>query len=160
MKLVVQPGSGAQPIVQAIKAARKHIDIFIFRFDHDEIEKALGEAVLRGVTVRGLIANTNRGGEARLRKLGQRLLKAGLIVSRSADDLLRYHAKFMITDSVLHVFGFNFTRLDMDSSRSFAISTRAAKTVCEAARLFEADVTRLRWASRISSSALKMRARR
>jgi phosphatidylserine/phosphatidylglycerophosphate/cardiolipin synthase-like enzyme len=92
--------------------------------------------------VRALIAHTNRGGESRLRKLEQRLLAAGVNVSRSADDLLRYHAKFMIADSVLYLFGFNFTRQDIDRSRSFAISTLDAKSVAEAARLFEADVTR------------------
>ena len=96
----------------------------------------------RGVQVRALIAHTNRGGEARLRKLEQRLLAAGVLVSRSADDLLRYHAKFMVADSVLHLFGFNFTKLDIDKSRSFAISTRDAQDRRRASKLFEADVTR------------------
>ena len=96
----------------------------------------------RGVTVRALIAHTNRGGEARLRKLEQRLLAAGVLVSRTADDLVRYHAKYMIADSVLHLFGFNFTKLDIDKSRSFAIATRDTKAVQEATRLFESDMTR------------------
>lgn len=130
------------PIVKAIKTARKTIDIFIFRFDRDEIIKALAAAVQRGVTVRALIAHTNRGGEARLRKLEQKLLGAGVLVSRTADDLLRYHAKYMIADKVLHLFGFNFTKLDIDKSRSFAISTRDQKAVNEALKLFESDVTR------------------
>ena len=142
MKLVVQPESGVVPIIKAIRAARKSIDIFIFRFDRDEFEKALAAAVQRGVSVRALIAHTNRGGESRLRKLEQRLLAAGVLVSRSADDLLRYHAKFMVADSTLHLFGFNFTKLDIDNSRSFAISTRDAKAVNEASKLFEADITR------------------
>lgn len=142
MKLIIQPEAGVVPIVKAIKAARKTIDIFIFRFDRDEIEKALAAAVQRGVTVRALIAHTNRGGEARLRKLEQRLLAVGLQVTRTADDLLKYHAKFMIADSTLHLFGFNFTKLDIDKSRSFAISTRDKKSVDEAAKLFEADLTK------------------
>lgn len=142
MKLIVQPEAGIVPILKAIKAARKSIDIMIFRFDRDEIEKALAAAVLRGVTVRALIAHTNRGGEVRLRKLEQRLLATGVSVSRSADDLIRYHAKFMVADSVLHLFGFNLTKLDIDKSRSFAISTRDAKSVSEASKLFEADQSR------------------
>jgi phosphatidylserine/phosphatidylglycerophosphate/cardiolipin synthase-like enzyme len=142
MKLIVQPDAGVDPVVRAIQSARRKIDVLIFRFDRVEIEKALGDAVLRGVTVRALIAHTNRGGEARLRKLEQRLLAAGLIVSRSADDLIRYHAKLMIADSVLYLFGFNFTRQDIDRSRSFAIATTNAKAVGEAGRLFDADVTR------------------
>jgi cardiolipin synthase len=146
VKLIIQPEAGVVPIVKAIKAAKKTIDIFIFRFDRDEVEKALAAAVQRGVVVRALIAHTNRGGEARLRKLEQRLLAAGVLVSRSADDLLRYHAKFMVADSVLYLFGFNFTKLDIDKSRSFAIATRDACTVAEAAKLFEADVTRQSYA--------------
>ena len=130
------------PIVTAIRSARKKIDIFIFRIDRDAVEKALAQAVQRGVTVRALIAHTNRGGESRLRKLEQRLLATGVLVSRTADDLLRYHAKYMIADSVLYLFGFNFTRLDIDKSRSFAISTRDLKAVQEATRLFESDVLR------------------
>lgn len=142
MKLIIQPEAGVVPIVKAIRTARKTIDIFIFRFDRDEIEKALAAAVQRGVAVRALIAHTNRGGEARLRKLEQRLLAAGVLVSRTADDLLRYHAKFMVADSTLYLFGFNFTKLDLDKSRSFAIATRDGKAVQEALKLFEADVTR------------------
>jgi phosphatidylserine/phosphatidylglycerophosphate/cardiolipin synthase-like enzyme len=147
MQLVVQPEAGVNPVVKAIKTARKTIDVVIFRFDREEIEKALAAAVLRGVVVRAQIAHTNRGGEARLRKLEQRLLEAGVTVSRSADDLLRYHAKFMIVDGkMLHLFGFNFTKLDIDRSRSFSISTRDHKAVAEAAKLFEADLTRQAYA--------------
>lgn len=142
MQLIIQPDAGVMPIVKAIRSARKKIDIFIFRFDRDEVEKALASAVQRGVTVRALIAHTNRGGEGRLRKLEQRLLATGVLVSRTADDLVRYHAKYMIADSVLHLFGFNFTKLDIDKSRSFAIATRDLKAVQEATRLFESDVTR------------------
>jgi len=142
VKLIIQPEAGVVPITRAIKTAKKSIDVFIFRFDRDEVEKALAAAVQRGVAVRALIAHTNRGGEGRLRKLEQRLLQAGVLVSRSADDLLRYHAKYMIADSTLHLFGFNLTRLDMDKSRSFAVSTKDHRSVQEASKLFEADLGR------------------
>ena len=142
MKLIIQPEAGVVPIIQAIKTAKKSIDVFIFRFDRDDVEKALEAAVTRGVVVRAIIAHTNRGGEAILRKLEQRLLAHGVLVSRSADDLLRYHAKYMIADATLHLLGFNFTKLDMDKSRSFAVSTRDSKSVQAAVKLFEADLTR------------------
>jgi cardiolipin synthase A/B len=142
VKLIIQPEAGVVPVVKAIKAAKKNVDVMIFRFDRVEIEKALAAAVLRGVQVRALIAHTNRGGEARLRKLEQRLLEAGVQVARTADDLLRYHAKYMVADSTLYLFGFNFTKLDIDKSRSFAIATRDASTLAEATKLFETDLTR------------------
>lgn len=142
MKLITQPDAGILPVVEAIRKAKKTIDVVIFRFDLDAVEKALADAVQRGVLVRALIAHTNRGGESKLRKLEQRMLAAGLNVSRTADDLLRYHAKFMICDGRLHLLGFNFTKLDIGKSRSFAISTKDKKAVEEAAKVFEADLTR------------------
>jgi cardiolipin synthase A/B len=142
VKLIIQPDAGVVPVVQAIRKAKKTIDVCIFRFDIDEIERALAAAVQRGVRVRALIAHTNRGGEARLRKLELRLLAAGLTVSRTADDLLRYHAKYMIADDTLHLFGFNFTKTDLLKSRSFVVATRDRKAVSEALKLFEADCTR------------------
>src|SRR3954467_8574768 len=130
MKLIVQPDAGVAPIVTAIKGAKRALDVLIFRLDREEITKALEDAVARGVNVRALIAHTNRGGEKSLRKLELRLLGAGVTVSRTADDLVRYHGKMMIIDNrELHVYGFNFTALDIDKSRSFGIVTRNPKLV-------------------------------
>ena len=74
VKLIVQPDAGVVPVVQAIRRARKLVEICIFRFDRSEIERELEAAVRRGVKVRALIAHFNRGGETRLRKLEQRFL--------------------------------------------------------------------------------------
>ena len=142
MKLIIQPEEGLTPVLQAVKRAKQSIDIVIFRFDRLELEKALAAAVARGVTVRALIAHTNRGGEKNLRKLEMRLLAAGVTVARTADDLTRYHGKMMIVDDLLHVLGFNYTRLDIERSRSFGVVTRDKRLVKEAASLFNADCTR------------------
>ncbi len=131
-----------QPLLRAVRRAKKRIDIVIFRFDRAEFEDALEAAVARGVVVRALIAHTNRGGEKVLRKLELKLLAAGITVARTADDLPRYHGKMMIVDETLYVFGFNYTKLDMDKSRSFGVVTRDKKLVKEAVTLFESDRTR------------------
>jgi phosphatidylserine/phosphatidylglycerophosphate/cardiolipin synthase-like enzyme len=143
MRLIVQPEDGVVPVVTGIRAAKKSIDMPIFRLDHIEVDKAIKSAVKRGVDVRTLIAHTNSGGEKGLRKLELRLLATGATVSRTADDLVRYHNKFMIVDGkTLYVFGFNFTHLDIDRSRSFGIVTRNRRLVQEAVKLFSADFTR------------------
>ena len=74
--------------------------------------------------MRALIAHTNRGGEDRLRKLELRLLERGVTVSRTADDLARYHGKMLVADDQLFVLGFNYTKLDIDKSRSFGLVTK------------------------------------
>ena len=144
MKLIVQPDAGIAPIVTAIKQAKKSVDILIFRLDRFEIARALAAAVARGVRVRALTAHTNRGGTKSLRKLEMSLLEAGVTVSRTCDDLVRYHGKMMIVDNkVLHIYGFNFTGLDIAKSRSFGVISKNEKLVNEANKLFMADFDRL-----------------
>ncbi len=145
-KLLVQPGDGVEPLVKAIQEAKHTLDVLIFRFDRAEIESALVKAVSRGVAVRALIAYTNRGGEKGLRALEMRLLAAGVTVSRTDDDLIRYHGKMMIVDGkVLFLLAFNFTHLDIDRSRSFGLITDEKKIVAEALRLFDADSKRVQY---------------
>lgn len=144
MKLLVQPDDGVAPLIAAIKRARKSVDIMVFRFDRADIRRALTDAVTRGVAVRTLIAHTNSKGDHRLRKLELDLLDAGVTVARTADDLVRYHAKFFLVDRLrAFVLGFNFTGLDINRSRSFGIEVRSRRIVQELLTLFEADAGRL-----------------
>lgn len=141
MKLIIQPDDGVAPVLSAIKRAKKSIEIAIFRFDRKDVEAALKAAAAnKRVTVTALIAFANRGGEVRLRNLEQRFLDAGIIVARTADDLVRYHDKYILIDRrILYVLSFNFTHLDIDHSRGFGIVTTHAIWIREAVRLFRAD---------------------
>ena len=148
MKLIVQPDAGIAPIVTAIKQAKRSIDILIFRLDRFEIAHSLAAAVARGVRVRALTAHTNRGGTKSLRKLEMSLLEAGVTVSRTCDDLVRYHGKMMIVDNkYLHVYGFNFTGLDIAKSRSFGVISKNKRLIEEANKLFMADFDRMSYKS-------------
>jgi phosphatidylserine/phosphatidylglycerophosphate/cardiolipin synthase-like enzyme len=142
VELIVQPDDGLEPVLARVNRAKKTLDVIIFRFDLRPLEKALEAAVERGVVVRALVAHTNRGGEKRLRQLEHRMLEAGVTVSRTADDLVRYHGKVLIVDRAeLHVYGFNFTAVDL-KSRSFGLVVRERRIVQEALRLFEADAAK------------------
>jgi cardiolipin synthase len=143
LKLLIQPRDGVQPLLNAIKGARKSIDILIFRLDWKELEDALKAASRKGIAVRALIAHTNRGGESKLRSLEMRFLEAGVTVARTADDLIRYHGKMMIVDQrTLYLLSFNYLHIDIEHSRGFGIVTRNARAVQDALRLFEADTNR------------------
>jgi phosphatidylserine/phosphatidylglycerophosphate/cardiolipin synthase-like enzyme len=144
MQVIIQPDDGIAPILKAIKRARKSLDIVIFRFDLSDIEEALAEAVERGVAVRALIAHTNRGGEKKLRKLESRLLKCGATLSRTADDMVRYHGKVIIVDNKkAMVLGFNFTSLDVKRSRSLGLVTMNPTIVSALTKLTDADHNRV-----------------
>ena len=144
MQVIIQPDDGIVPILKAIQRARKSLDIVIFRFDLSEIEDALAEAVERGVAVRALIAHTNRGGEKKLRKLESRLLKCGATLSRTANDMVRYHGKVIIVDNKkAMVLGFNFTSLDIKKSRSLGLVTVNPKIVAALSKVIDADHNRV-----------------
>jgi len=149
MKLITQPDEGIRPLLAAVKRARRRLAIVIFRFDLDELEDALAAAVKRGVEVVALIANTNKGGAQSLRKLEQRMLKKGVTVNRTDDDMVRYHGKLLIVDRrQAYVLGFNYTEQDI-GSRSFGVVTRSTRVVKELLRLFESDACRTDFTPRV-----------
>lgn len=141
MDLIVQPQEGLAPVLAALRQAEKSIDVTIFRLDRSQVVKALADAVQRGVAVRALIAHTNSSGDKALRKLEVKLLDKGVTVARSSDDLVRYHGKMVIIDRTrLLLLGFNYTRLDVERSRSLGLIVEDDAVVKEAVRLFEADL--------------------
>lgn len=143
MELIIEPKDGIVPLVMAIKKATKQIEITIFRFNLKELQRALESAVTRGVKVHALIAHTSGGGQKHLRKLELDLLNAGVTVSRTDDELRRYHYKMLLIDhETLYTQGFNYTRLDIEKSRTMAVATKNKSLVSEAIKLFEADATR------------------
>ena len=143
MKLIIQPDAGVAPVVTAIKQAKKSIDILIFRL------RPRGDypGPRSGRRARRRRSRPHRPHPYRQRqgpaKLELGLLAAGVTVSRTADDLIRYHGKMMIVDGrdparlrlQLH-------RLDIAKSRSLGVITKNPKLVQEALKLFKADDTR------------------
>ena len=142
LNLLVQPEAGLEPVVHAMRRAKNSIDIAIFRLGRRDVEDGLAAAVSRGVKVRALVAHRNAGGEARLRKVEQRLLEAGVVVARTSDEFPKYHGKYLVIDGTLYLLGFNFTKSNVTGTRSFGIHTRDRKAVQDALNLFECDLTR------------------
>src|SRR2546430_15732936 len=84
VKLLIQPGAGVAALVKGIEKAQKSVEIIIFRFDRIEIERALANAVKRGLSVHALIAFTNHGGEKKPRKLYMLSPGSGSAVARTS----------------------------------------------------------------------------
>ena len=140
MQVIVQPRDGIEPLLAGIRQAKTSVEIIIYRCDRLEIEYALLEARARGVSVHALITYTNKEDLKGIKKLEQRLLIAGIRVTRTAEDLVRYHTKMMIVDrQTLYLLTFNFTFLDIHHSRSFGVITQDPRLVTQAIGLFEAD---------------------
>jgi len=146
----VQPDDGVGPVLEAIERAETSLDLYVFRLTHPKLKRALGDAVSRGVVVRALIAHVTADGSEGLRKLESELLGMGVTVSRTAEDLIRYHGKVLIKDRTnVYILGYNLTRRDIAHARSFGIATRQKSLVAEAIRLFEADFDRQLYTPRL-----------
>lgn len=144
MHVIVQPRDGIEPLLDGIRNAQQSVEIIIYRLDRLEIEQALVEAAWRGVHVHALVTYTNKEDLKDIKRLEKRLRDAGVTVTRTAEDLVRYHTKLMIVDRrALYLLTFNFTFLDIHHSRSFGVITEDPKLVGEAVALFEADTLRL-----------------
>ncbi|MBI1760470.1 MAG: phosphatidylserine synthase [Acidobacteria bacterium] len=144
MRVIVQPRDGIEPLLQGIREARQSVEIVIYRLDRLEIEQALIEAAWRGVRVHALTTYTNREDLKEIKKLEKRLTDAGVLITRTAEDLVRYHSKVMIIDRRrLFLLTFNFTFLDIHHSRSFGVVTEDPLLVHEAIGLFEADTLQI-----------------
>lgn len=143
MQVIIQPRDGIDPLLAGIRQAQKSIEIIIYRMDRLEIEQSLVEAAARGVSVHALITYTNRENLKEIKKLERRLAERKVAVTRTDEELVRYHSKMMIVDRrELYLLTFNFTFLDIHHSRSFGVVTNNPSLVDEAVTLFEADTAR------------------
>jgi cardiolipin synthase A/B len=141
MQVIIQPRDGIEPFLEGIRRAEERIEIILYRLDRLEIEQELVAASARGVNVHALITYTNKEDLKEIRKMERRLVERGVSVTRTAEDLVRYHSKMMIIDRrMLYLLTFNFTFLDIHHSRSFGVITDKPYLIAEAVRLFEADV--------------------
>ncbi|MGH9844899.1 MAG: phospholipase D-like domain-containing protein, partial [Blastocatellia bacterium] len=144
MHVIIQPRDGIEPLLTGIEQAQESVEIVIYRLDRLEIEQALVAAAARGVAVHALITHTNKENLKEIKKLEKRLAERRVRVTRTAEDLVRYHSKVMITDRKrLFLLTFNFTFLDIHHSRSFGVVTEEPRLVKEAVRIFEADALNL-----------------
>jgi len=141
VRVIIQPRDGITPLLEGINQAEKSIEIIIYRLDRLEIEQALVDAAARGVRVHALITYTNKEDFKEIRKLEKRLAVRKVKVTRTKEDLVRYHSKILIIDRrKLFLLTFNFTFLDIHHSRSFGLITENPKHIAEAVRLFNSDV--------------------
>lgn len=141
MQVIIEPRDGIEPFLEGIRRAKESIEVILYRLDRLEIEQELVAAAARGVRVHALVTYTNKEGLKEIKKLERRMVERGVKVTRTAEDLMRYHGKMMLIDRrTLYLLTFNFTFLDIHHSRSFGVITNRPVLIAEAARLFEADV--------------------
>ena len=97
-RLVLDPAERRAALLGVINAARRRLVLSLFRCDDFSILDALAGALERGCEVEAILTKRAKGGKKRLKKLWGALEEMGAVVTRYADPVVKYHAKYLIAD--------------------------------------------------------------
>jgi len=142
-RFVFTPEDRLPAVLAVIGSSRKRLRLSLFRCDDFDILDALAAALQRGVKVEVLVTSRAKGWTKRLRELWGVLEGMGAKLYRSADPVVKYHAKYIVADDgPALVASLNFTRKCFTSTTDFLLTTRDPVVVTGLRRLFAADSRR------------------
>lgn len=97
-QLVLDPAQRKAALLDLIGSARRRLVLSLFRCDDFTILDALATALERGCQVEAVLTKRAKGGKKRLKKLWGALEEMGAVVTRYADPVVKYHAKYLVAD--------------------------------------------------------------
>jgi cardiolipin synthase len=141
--LIVLPEDTAQPILDALSAARRSIQIRMFLFTDPGLTNAVIAARRRGVKVRVMLNPARRGGESENDETHEKLAHEGIEVRDSNPAFQLTHQKSMVIDEeVGFVESFNWETQDLTITRDYAVITTHKTEIAEMVACFDADWAR------------------
>ncbi len=102
-RLVLDPAERKAALLSVIAGARRRLVLSLFRCDDFSILDALAGALERGCEVEAILTKRAKGGKKRLKKLWDALEEMGAVVTRYADPVVKYHAKYLVADNATAV---------------------------------------------------------
>jgi cardiolipin synthase len=140
-RLVLDPAERKAALLEVIGSARRRLVLSLFRCDDFSVLDALAAALERGCEVEALLTKRAKGGKKRLKKLWAALEEMGAIVTRYADPVVKYHAKYLVADERTAVITtLNPTRKCFTRTWDAVLITPDASVVKGLLTLFKADV--------------------
>jgi phosphatidylserine/phosphatidylglycerophosphate/cardiolipin synthase-like enzyme len=138
--LIVLPDDTAQPILDALAAARRSLNIRMFLFTDPTLIEAVGAAHRRGVRVRVMLNPARRSGEDDNKESRKKLAASGIDVRDSSPKFQLTHQKSMVIDDETgFVESLNWETRDLTETRDYAVVTTKKHEVAEMVACFEAD---------------------
>ena len=98
-QLILDPAARKPALLDLIGSARRRLVLSLFRCDDLTVLDALASALERGVEVEAILTKRAKGGKKRLKKLWGALEEMGAVVTRYADPVVKYHAKYLVADN-------------------------------------------------------------
>lgn len=150
-KLVLDPAERKAALLGVIGAARKRLILSLFRCDDFSILDALAAALERGCQVEAILTKRAKGGKKRLKKLWGALEEMGAVVTRYADPVVKYHAKYLVADDkTAMITTLNPTRKCFTRTWDAVLITQDPSVVTGLLKLFKTDAAGVPLTSRRS----------
>ncbi len=138
--LIVLPDESSQPIIDAINAAKKSLQVKMFVFSDPGLLKAVEDAHKRGVKVRVMLNAARRSGEDDNQTARKNLEHAGIDTKDSNPEFGITHEKSMVIDEeVAFVKSLNWATKNLTVTRDYAVTTQHRHEVDEIVACFDAD---------------------
>ena len=141
--LFVEPAAGRRPVLAAIGAARRTLDVAMYLFTDGILQRALIEAQGRGVRVRVLLEPRPVGREDAAtgnRDAFAALGRGGVSVRWATTPARLLHEKALVADGrQALLLTLNFTRAAFATNRDFGVIDGDPRDVRETEALFAAD---------------------
>ena len=139
-RLVLDPAERKAALLSVIGAARRRLVLSLFRCDDFSILDALAAALERGCEVEAILTKRAKGGKKRLKKLWGALEEMGAVVTRYADPVVKYHAKYLVADGTTAIITtLNPTRKCFTRTWDAVLITHDPSVVKGLLTLFRAD---------------------
>jgi phosphatidylserine/phosphatidylglycerophosphate/cardiolipin synthase-like enzyme len=139
-RLVLAPAARKAELLAVIGAAKRRLILSLFRCDDFSILDALAAALERGCEVEAILTKRAKGGKKRLKKLWGALEEMGAVVTRYADPVVKYHAKYLVADETTAIITtLNPTRKCFTRTWDAVLITQDASVVKGLLTLFKHD---------------------
>jgi len=123
-----------------VGSAKRRLILSLFRCDDFSVLDALAAALERGCEVEAILTKRAKGGKKRLKKLWGALEEMGAVVTRYADPVVKYHAKYLVADeSTAMITTLNPTRKCFSRTWDALLITQEPSVVNGLLTLFKAD---------------------
>ncbi len=137
---MLDPAERKAALLNVIGAARRRLVLSLFRCDDFSILDALAAALERGCEVEAILTKRAKGGKRRLKKLWGALEEMGAVVTRYADPVVKYHAKYLVADGTTAIITtLNPTRKCFTRTWDAVLITQDPTVVKGLLTLFRAD---------------------
>ena len=147
--LVLAAAERKAALLGVIGNAKRRLILSLFRCDDFSVLDALATALERGCEVEAILTKRAKGGKKRLKKLWGALEDMGAVVTRYADPVVKYHAKYLVADDATAIITtLNPTRKCFSRTWDALLITQDPSIVKGLLALFKADAAGLPLPSR------------